>query len=150
MRINGESVHQLDDKGRINIPRKFQTLFEQGGFLTRAFNGLSLVFFSHDAWENIQDYLSGITFTELSGDDVARFLSRGTETRLDGQGRLTIPPTLRRRARLEKDVTLIALGDKLEIWDTQTLSDYDEERMTPGDMGKALAQIRAQREGAAV
>lgn len=149
MRVYGESEHQLDDKGRVNIPRKFQSLFERGGFLTRAFNGQSLVFFSFEAWEEVQKILSSITFTEQSGDDVARYLSCGTEIKLDGQGRLSIPPTLRRRAGLEKDLTLIAMGDKVEIWNTQTWAAYDQENLTPGTMGKALEKIGQQKAAAA-
>ena len=141
MRVYGESDHQLDDKGRINIPRKFQPLFDQGGFLTRAFNGKSLIYYSFEAWEEIQRFLGSLRFTEQSGVDVARFLSCGTEVRLDGQGRLSITPSLRRRAALDKDVTLIALGDKIEIWDSQTWIDWEEAHLTQESMEIALAQV---------
>lgn len=145
MRVYGESDHQLDDKGRINIPRKFQPLFAQAGFLTRAFNGASLVFYSCEAWEGIQQLLASLQFTEQSGDNVARFLSCGTEVTLDGQGRLSIPPTLRRRANLDKEVTLIAIGDKMEIWDSQTWLEFDQQHLTPATMGVALERISAQK-----
>lgn len=141
MRVHGEFDHQIDDKGRINIPRKLQPLFEHGGFLTRAFNGQSLVFYSHEAWEEVQDRLASIEFTELAADDVARYLSCGTDVKLDGQGRLSVPPNLRRRAKLDRDVTLIGLGNKIEIWDTQIWYAYDEERLTPDTMGKALSEL---------
>lgn len=145
MRVYGESDHQIDDKGRINIPRKFQPLFEHGGFLTRAFNGKSLTFYSYDAWEEVQQFLSTLTFTDQSGDHIARYLSCGTEVRLDGQGRLSIPPTLRRRANLDKDATLLAMGDKIEIWDSQTWFAYDQEFLTPDTMGIALEKMNAPR-----
>lgn len=143
MRIYGESDNPLDDKGRINIPKKFQDMFEGGGFLTRAFNGQSLVFYSQEAWEGVQQFLSALTFTELAGDNVARYISCGTEVRLDGQGRLSIPPTLRRRANLEKEVTLLAMGDKMEIWDTETWLGFDQENLTPESMGNDLKTISA-------
>jgi len=145
MRVYGESDHQIDDKGRINIPRKFQPLFEHGGFLTRAFNGRSLVFWSFEAWDEVQQRLGTIEFTELAADDVARYLSCGTEVRLDGQGRMSIPPNLRRRAKLDKDVTLLAMGNKLEVWDSQTWQEYDEQRLTPVAMGQALNDISPRR-----
>ncbi|MHB9025635.1 MAG: division/cell wall cluster transcriptional repressor MraZ [Armatimonadota bacterium] len=140
--VRGESTHQIDDKGRINIPRKCQVLFHHGGFLTRAFNGHSLVFWAQEAWDVVQEILAGIDFTEVAADDVARYLSCGTEVQLDGQGRLSIPPNLRRRAKLEKDVTLLAMGDKIEIWDTQTWLDYDAERLTPSAMETALGELK--------
>lgn len=139
--VFGESENQLDDKGRINIPRKMQSLFINGGFLTRAFNGHSLVFYTNDAWRAIQQRLAQHAFTEIAADDVARYLSCGTEVQIDGQGRLSVPPTLRRRAHLEKDVTLLAMGDKIEIWDTQTWYQYDETHLTPEQLGQALKEI---------
>jgi MraZ protein len=145
IRVYGESDHQIDDKGRINIPRKFQPLFEHSGFLTRAFNGKSLIFYSDEAWSEIQQFLDTLGFSEQSGVDIARFLSCGTEVSLDGQGRLSIPPTLRRRANLEKDITLIAFGNQMEIWDSQTWMKFDEEHLTPEAMGSALENINAQR-----
>jgi len=141
MRVYGESDHQIDDKGRINIPKRFQGLFEHGGFLTRAFNGRSLVFYSYDAWEEVQQRLASIDFTQQAADDIARYLSCGTEARLDGQGRLSIPPNLRRRGSLVKDVTLIGMGDKVEVWDTDTWYAYDEANLTPQAMGNALHEI---------
>lgn len=145
MLVYGESSHQLDEKGRINIPRKFQPLFERGGFLTRAFNGQSLVFFSYEKWEDIQQRLTAIEFTELAADDVARYLSCGTEVRLDGQGRLSVPPNLRRRARLDKDVTLVAMGQSIEIWDNAVWEAYNDEKLTPTVMRQALQAISPRR-----
>jgi MraZ protein len=142
MLVFGESEHQLDDKGRINIPRKFQPMFEQGGFLTRGFTGMSLVFWSHDAWEDVKRRLGVTDFTALAVDDIGRYISCGTEVSLDGQGRLMVPPNLRRRANLEKEVTLLAIGNKLEIWDTATWRAYDD-GLTPAAMGQALQQIKA-------
>lgn len=150
MRISvyGESDHQLDDKGRINIPRKFQVLFQHGGFLTRAFNGQSLIFYSYEAWQQIQQLLEDIPFTEQAADDVARCISCGTEVQIDGQGRLSIPPNLRRRAKLDKEVTLLAMGNRLEIWDAKTWQDYDQERLTPAAMEHALHEISPRRPAA--
>lgn len=142
--VYGESYHTLDDKYRINIPQKLRALFAHGGFLTRAFNGKSLIFYSYLAWENIQEFLSTMTFPEQSGLDVERFISCGSEIMLDGQGRLSVPPALRTRANLEKDITLIALGNKIEIWDSATWREYDEARLTPEAIGAALERISAQ------
>ncbi len=147
MGVYGESEHQIDDNGRINIPRRFQALFEHGGFLTRALNSLSLVYYTHAAWQEIQDRLNAVDFSEQAADDVARYFSIGTEVRLDGQGRLTIPPNLRRRANLDKDLTLLAIGNRLEIWNSAAWQAYDNERLTPGNLGQALSALNPRRAG---
>ncbi|MHB9131285.1 MAG: division/cell wall cluster transcriptional repressor MraZ [Armatimonadota bacterium] len=151
--LYGESDHQIDEKGRIFIPRRFHAEFEHGGFLTRAFNGFSLVCFPHAEWEGFQQRLTAIKSrlaeqdaaqylkAELASDDLTRFLSCGVPITLDGQGRLAIPPNLRRRAGLEKDVTLIGMGDRFEIWDTQNWLAYDEAHLKPTAMGQALSEL---------
>lgn len=162
MRVFGEIDIKIDDKGRINVPQRFSMLFGEGGFLTRAFNGHSLVFFPMQTWMAFQDRMQSSTArlsdldaaqyfkAELAADDLQRFLSCGTQVpQLDGQNRLAIPPNLRRRAKLDGDVTLLALGDRLEIWDTATWLAYDAERLTPTAIGQAMSELGAPRPPAA-
>ena len=42
--------------------------------------------------------------------------SRAHQSRLDAQGRLLVPPTLRRLAGLDRDVVVIGAMDRFEIW----------------------------------
>ncbi len=148
----GESRHQLDDKYRLNVPRRFLSLFDHGGFLTRAYNGRSLVFYPIKVWFALQERLQGIKEklieqdpalflkAELATDSVTRFLNCGQDVTLDGQGRLSLPQSLRERAKLSKEVTLIGMGDRIEIWDTATWEAYNEE-LDPAAMGEALSTL---------
>lgn len=153
MFIQGESSHQLDEKARIFIPRRFQVFFDMGGFLTRALNGKSLVYFPTEEWTKYRE--QWMTFIDrLDVKDIGNFLpaklveekllrhfSCGQPVTLDTSGRLTIPPALRKRAKLADEVTLIAMGDRMEIWDTATWEDYDEQEMTPAAMVQALREL---------
>ncbi len=141
MRLFGESEHQLDDKGRINVPKRLQPLFEDGGFLTRSFDGNCLVFWCQDAWDDFQQKMDRIPFTEEAADLISRWVSCGVEMALDGQGRLTIPPILRRHAKLTGEVTLVARGNKMEVWDTATWATYQAEKLTTASIAQALKQI---------
>jgi len=155
----GESKHQLDDKYRLNIPRRFLHLFEHGGFLTRAYNGRSLVYYPITVWTELQKQLGSVKErliaqdpalflkAELATDTLTRFLSCGQDVSLDGQGRLTLPQSLRERAKLTKDVTLIGMGDRIEIWDTAIWEEYDR-GLDPAAMGELLSTL-SQRPGPA-
>ena len=143
--IFGESEHLIDDKGRINIPRKVLPLFQYGGFITRAVNGQSLTFYPILEWDKMKNSLSLHEYTDLVSEKIARFFGCGTEVRIDAQGRLTIPPTLRRRAHLDKEVTMIAMGNKVEIWDTNTWLEYDAQHLTGEEIGTAMAEIHGRR-----
>ena len=96
-RVYGESKHQLDEKYRLNIPKRLLPLFEDGGFLTRAYNGFSLVFYMPAGWDAQQARLDGIKETLLAQypteiirienyvANYQRFLNCGQEVTLDGQ-----------------------------------------------------------------
>ena len=152
MEAYGESKHQLDDKYRLNIPRRLLPLFDHGGFLTRAYNGQSLVYYPITVWLDLQKQLNTVKAklteqepalflkAELATDSLRRFLSCGQEVTVDGQGRLTLPQSLRERAKLVKDVTLIGMGDRIEIWDTATWEQFDQ-GLDPAVMGEMLGSL---------
>ena len=140
-RIYGESEHQLDEKGRVNVPKRFQPLFSGGGFLTRSFDASCLLYWGQEAWEDFQEKMAGMRFTDESADLVERWVSCGSEVTLDGQGRLSVPPLLRRYAGLIGEVTLVARGNKLEVWDTNRWAAYQAEQMNPDNIRTALRQL---------
>lgn len=68
----------------------------------------------------------------------------------DSQGRILIPERLLRRAGLDKEVTLIAVRDHLELWrradfeafEAQMWADYPERRARATDEMKQIASAR--------
>ena len=58
---------------------------------------------------------------EESGDSesfrlASRFLSAAIECEVDRQGRIVIPPTLRRHAKLSSEVIIVGNRHHVEIW----------------------------------
>jgi MraZ protein len=156
LEVFGEVQNQLDDKGRVTMSRRFQPLFCTGGILTRAFNGKSLVFYPTSIWNAFQQRLKDIKTriidqdpafflkAELATGNMNRFMSCGVNLPgLDGQNRLTIPPTLRHWAKLDKEVSLIGMGDTIEIWDTDTWHAFNEEQMTVEALERSLSALSA-------
>ena len=141
MFVYGESEHQIDDKGRINVPKRLHPLFERAVFLTRSFDNNCLIAWGHEPWEEMKRMLASIPFTEKATDIVERCISCGCEVTLDAQGRLTIPPNLRRRANLTDEVTVIGRGQKMEIWNTAAWLAYDAANLTGDAVEDALSQI---------
>jgi MraZ protein len=48
-----------------------------------------------------------------------------TDMELDGSGRILLPQVLRAHAELDKQVALVGLGKKLELWSEES---WDEQR----------------------
>jgi len=154
VKVYGEAQNLLDDKGRVNVPRRCAPLFSNGGFLTRAFNEKSLIFYPTPIWDTLQQRLEDIKTriadqdpasflkTERATGNLHRFLNCGVQvTELDGQNRLLIPPSLRGWANLKKEVTFIGMGDTLEIWDTETWHAYNGEQLTIDELDRSMSAL---------
>jgi MraZ protein len=69
-------------------------------------------------WEKIELAFQGANKLSRQMRNLERFLLSGAmEVTLDKQGRILIPPHLRRYASLDKELVLAGLGAKFEIWD---------------------------------
>ena len=59
-----------------------------------------------------------------------RFFSRAMELEFDRQGRVLVPPNLRAEGNLEKDVVIIGLNDRIEMWNKEQWNQYMAEQET--------------------
>jgi MraZ protein len=62
-------------------------------------------------------------------------------TELDSAGRLLVPQTLREYAGLGKDITLVSMGNRLEIWDVSKYKKELFESMTQDEFRDAAGDI---------
>jgi MraZ protein len=71
----------------------------------------------------LEKKIDGLSALEPSVQAFNRFyLSAGQELELDTQNRLVVPQSLRKYAGLEGSLILVGMGDKFEIWDSETWS----------------------------
>ena len=67
--------------------------------------------------------------TSRRARDYARvFLSGASDEVPDKQGRVTIPQVLRTYGGLDREVTVIGAGNRIEIWDTTAWQQYLDEQ----------------------
>jgi MraZ protein len=114
----GEYEHTLDDKNRLTLPAKFRDAFADGVVVTRGMDGCLFVFTPAD-WERfVAVRLEGLDPLSREARQLSRFMFAGaSETELDRQGRVMIPPPLIQHAKLGKDVVVAGVRDHVEIWD---------------------------------
>ena len=113
----GEYEHSLDAKGRLIMPAKLREDMGEKFILTTGLDGC-LFGFSMSEWEKFEDKLKALPITNKNARNFVRFfLSGATECELDKQGRFLIAGKLREVAKLDKDVTIIGAGTRIEIWD---------------------------------
>jgi len=114
----GEYEHTLDDKNRLTLPARFRQAFEGGVVISRGLDGC-LVVFTRDDWDSfVSAQLEGLNPFSREARQMNRFVFSGaTESELDKQGRVMVPPALLQHARLSREVVVAGVRDHVEIWD---------------------------------
>lgn len=85
--------------------------------------------FSTREFEELADKMRQAPVTGKQARDYMRlFLSGATSEVPDSQNRVTIPAALRAYAGLGKELTVIGVGNRAEIWDTEAWETYYAEQ----------------------
>ncbi len=120
----GTHTPRLDDKGRLILPARFREQMEAGVVVTRG-QERCLYVFPADEFTRIAGQLRQAPVTSKTARDYLRvFLSGASDEVPDRQGRITLPPTLRAYAGLERDCAVIGAGERVEIWDATAWETY--------------------------
>ncbi len=128
--LTGEVEHQLDDRGRVAVPRAFRDALEHGGFVTRGWHGC-LFLFPWEEWRGIEDRLNQVRITDMNGDIVKQFFSGGAKVFLDRQGRVVLPAALREYAGIETEVVVRGVINRIEIWAKERWIAFQNEQFAP-------------------
>jgi MraZ protein len=114
----GEYDHTLDEKNRLTLPAKFRQALGGGVVVTRGMDGCLFVFTRGDWDDFVGARLEGLNPFSREARQMSRFMFAGaTETELDKQGRIMLPPPLIEHARLGREVVVAGVRDHVEIWD---------------------------------
>ena len=120
----GEFHHNVDEKGRLIIPSKFRNDLGKKFIVTRGIEKCLFVY-SLDEWNNIVDKLKELPFTRKDARTFMRmFLSGATECELDNNGRINIPSVLTTYANITKEVVVIGVNERLEIWSENSFDEF--------------------------
>ncbi|MEN0127810.1 MAG: division/cell wall cluster transcriptional repressor MraZ [Brevundimonas sp.] len=124
----GTYTPRLDEKGRLILPAKFRGQLSTGLVMTRG-QERCLFLLPMDEFRRYHGQLAQAPVTSKQARDYLRvFLSGASDELPDKQGRISIPPVLRKYAGLDRDVAVIGAGTRVEIWDLQAWETYLEEQ----------------------
>ena len=134
--FTGEYRYSLDNKGRINIPSKFRSalskLSNENFVITKGMDSC-IVAYPLEEWQiRVESGLRELSSTSSKNRKLVRSITRFANTvKLDAQGRIQITPNLKEYADLEKEVIIIGVVNKIEIWNPVNLSKMED--ITPDD-----------------
>ena len=122
----GTHRYQLDPKGRVSLPARFREAFADGCWLTIG-QDHCLYVFPRAEWERRSEEVASFPLSDNDGRAYARlFFGSSDETKVDSQGRVTIPQRLRETVGIRKDVVVLGVRDRMEIWDRGAFDRYQQ------------------------
>ncbi len=120
-----EYNHTIDTKGRLIIPSKFRDQLGDEFVVTKGMDGCLFVYANED-WNVFEQKLTSLPLINKEARKFARFFLAGAaQVEVDKQGRILLPANLRDFAGLEKDVVLVGVGSRIEIWSRENWENMD-------------------------
>ena len=124
----GEYEHSIDRKGRLILPAKFREVaksqFIEKFFVTRGLDKC-LFMFSEEEWRSQENKFKSMSFTKQQSRTFNRMLFSGAiDVQADKQGRVLLPQYLKDFAQIKKDVVIVGISNRIEIWAKQKWEDF--------------------------
>ena len=121
--LQGEYHHNIDEKGRLIVPAKFRNVLGDSYVICKGMDG-NLFMYSLLEWNKFVSKLEKLPRMKKEARQLVRhFLGSAQEGTFDRQGRVLVAPSLRGYAGLEKELVLLGMGDKVEIWDKSLMEE---------------------------
>jgi MraZ protein len=135
----GEYIHNLDEKGRLAVPKKFRNDLSKGAVVTKGLDNC-LFIYTKNEWEKLAQKLAGLPFAQANTRAFARLMLAGAmDVDIDKQGRIILPSYLREFAGIKKDVVVAGLYSRLELWDSKKWELY--KKRTEKESNKIAEQM---------
>ena len=124
----GEHEHTIDNKGRLIIPSKFRDSFKEYDiaklYITRGLDKC-LFMFTENEWKTQEAKFKAMSFTKPEARKFNRlYFSGAAQIECDKQGRILIPKYLKDYAAIKRDVVIIGVSNRMEIWSKDSWSEY--------------------------
>ena len=116
----GEYRHTIDKKGRLIIPAKFRETLKENYvdkfYITKGLDRCLFVF-TEDEWKRQEQRFKTASFTKEKVRKFSRFFFGGAyEVECDKQGRILLPQSLKDFATISRDVVIVGVSSRFEIW----------------------------------
>lgn len=131
--LKGTFNQSMDVKGRMSFPAKLREVIGERFIVTKGIDGCLFVYSMED-FEAKAQKIKSLPLAKARALQRS-FMGWACEVEADKQGRILVPASLREVAKLEKDIVVVGVSDRCEIWDKQLWDDFnnsvdDEEMMS--------------------
>lgn len=138
----GEYNHSLDPKNRLIIPAKFREQLGEAFVMTKGLDNCLFVY-SIDEWRVVEEKLKSLPMTNKDARAFVRFFFAGaSECEIDKQGRTLVPSNLKDYANIDKDVVIIGVSTRIEIWSLEQWNKFNNDAdISYEDVAEKMSQL---------
>ena len=131
LRFSGEYLNTLDAKNRVNIPAKFRKALDpindRTFVITRGFDQCLTLYPIYE-WNIVEQQLASLSSVRNRNRNFVRSIVRyASYVQYDRQGRIIIPDNLKVYSSISKDVIIIGMINKIEIWNPDKIKKYNSD-----------------------
>ena len=136
--MTGQYQHSIDSKGRLFIPAKLREELGDTFYVTMGVDGCLSVY-SDDSWSRFTEKFESLPFTKTRA--MRPLFANAAKCEPDAQGRILIPQKLREYANLKKDVVVIGVSNRAEIWNAKTWTDLEAKELNPENLAAVMEEL---------
>lgn len=138
----GEFKHNIDSKNRLTIPAKLRMELGEKPVLTRGLDSCLFIYPNRD-WQLFMEKLNKLPLGQAKARNFKRFiLSGASEIEIDEMGRVLIPEPLKKYSGFKKEVVIIGVSDRIELWDGDNWNKYiATAEKESGDLAEGLSEF---------
>ena len=136
--MTGTYEHTIDAKNRLFIPAKLREELGVTFYLAMGVDAC-LAIYPQSTWDKITEKIAALP---MSQSKTMRLLfANAAKCEPDAQGRIVLPQKLRAYAHLEKDVVVIGVSNRAEIWNAEKWAEIEAEELNPENLAAVMEEL---------
>jgi len=136
--MTGQYQHSIDSKGRLFIPAKLREELGETFYVTMGIDRCLSVY-SEESWGKFTEKFESLPYTKTRA--MRPLFANAAKCEPDAQGRILLPAKLREYAELEKDVVVIGVSNRAEIWNAAAWNKLEKEELNPENMAAVMEEL---------
>lgn len=129
--LTGEFQHNIDAKGRMIMPAKLREALGDTFVVTKGLDGCLFVL-PNDEWTKLDNELRDKPIS--TSRKIKRFFyASKIDCEVDNNGRILLPLPLREFAQIEKEVVVVGVSTRVEIWSKENWDKQNAEFVDNSD-----------------
>lgn len=136
--MTGQYQHSIDAKGRVFIPVKLREELGDTFYVTMGMDSCLSVY-SDASWAKFTEKFESLPYTKTKA--MRPLFANAAKCEPDSQGRILLPQKLRAYAGLDKDVVIIGVSNRAEIWNAERWAALEAEELNPENLAAVMEEL---------